>query len=78
MVDATNIGDILVLANSSAFTEEECIFSFDSNPIELGTDNSSTRHIYYNILFVCPIRAIGNIGVKWITGSALTAGIGTI
>ena len=54
-------------------------FIFDFKPTEFGTDNCATHHTCYEEdLYIGEIRDIGNVGVKWISGSAVAAGIGTV
>ena len=45
MVRATDIIDILALANASDAAEEQVTFTFDSNSTEFGTDNCTTHHL---------------------------------
>ena len=79
MVDATDIGDILAMANETEGEMGNQTFTFATKPTEFGTDNCATHHISYEKeLFIGEIRDIGNVGVKGISGSAIAAGIGTI
>ena len=79
MVDATDIGDVLALANNTEGEMGNQTFTFATKSTEFGTDNCATHHICYEEnLYIGEIRDIGNVGVKGISRSALAAGIGTM
>ena len=79
VVEATDVGEILALADNTEGEMGNQTFTFDSKPTEFGTDNCATRHIcYQEELYIGEIREIGNVGVKGISGSAVAAGIGTV
>ena len=79
VVDATDIGEILVLANNTEGHLGNQTFAFASKPTEFGTDNCATHHICYEKdLYIGEIRKIGNVRVKGVSGSSVAAGIGTV
>ena len=47
VVDATDIGEVLALANNKEGHLGNQTFVFASKPIEFGTDNCATHHICY-------------------------------
>ena len=64
--------------NVSKFARTDHIYSFSSEPTEFGADNCATHHICLLLNLVISMRPAPKIGVKWISGSTMVSGIGTI
>ena len=79
VVDATDIDEILALANDTEGNTGNQTFTFSTKPTKFGTDNCATHTLcYQQELFVGKIRGIRNAGVKEISRSVIAAGIGTV